>query len=115
MSFEKPYEKYLDWCWLNKDGMKVFGKVFPDRCIPIVSMISIVFKHPKLENPQRAYLLKGKDLTEEQIVKLIDIISKNFEEPNEDKIRKEILNNRVPIRESITSGSGTKRPYMYME
>lgn len=107
-------KNYQDWCYLNEEGIKEHGDVFPDRQVPIISMIPIMFTHPKLENPEKAYLLRGTDLTEDQLDRLIEKVSKNFDEPNKDEIRKYILDNQVPIREKITSGAGTKRVFMYL-
>lgn len=107
-------KNYQDWCYLNEEGIKEHGDIFPDRQVPIISMIPIMFEHPKLENPEKAYLLRGTDLTEEQLEKLIEKLSKNFDEPNKDEIRNYILANQIPIREKITSGSGTKRIFMYL-
>jgi len=107
-------KNYQDWCHLNEEGFKEYGDVFPDRQVPIISMLPIIFNNPKLENPERAYLLRGTDLTEEQIEKLIERTSQKFEEPNKDEIRTYILANQMPLREKLTSGAGTKRIFMYL-
>lgn len=116
MKNEKNPRGYEDWCYLNDEGEKKFGDIFINRKVPIVSMITIIFTHPKLENPERAYLLKGSDLTEEQIEKLVNRIAKNFDEPTTARaqIREHILDNQIPIREKLTSGAGTKRIFMYL-
>lgn len=109
---------YLDWCYLNKEGMKKYGDIFPTKTLPILSMVQIVFEHSELEKPERAYLLRGSDLTDKQLDLLVDKIARRFNVENDNfnksEIRKDILNNNVPIREKLTSGSGTKRMYMYM-
>lgn len=105
---------YQDWCYLNEDGMKEYGNIFPDRQVPILSMIPIMFQHPQLNEPKKAYLLRGSDLTEEQIEKLIDQASMKFDGLNKEEMRKHILTNQIPIREEITSGAGTKRIFMYL-
>ena len=107
-------KNYQDWCYLNEEGIKEHGDIFPNRQVPIISMIPIMFTHPKLEKPEKAYLLRGTDLTEDQLEKLIEKVSKNFDEPNKNEIRKYVLDNQIPIREKITSGAGTKRIFMYL-
>ena len=107
-------KNYQDWCYLNEEGIKEHGDIFPNRQVPIISMIPIMFDHPKLEDPEKAYLLRGTDLTEEQLEKLIEKVSKNFDEPKKDEIRTYILDNQMPLREKLTSGAGTKRIFMYL-
>ena len=107
---------YKDWCHLNEEGKKLFGEIFPDGIVPILSMLPIIFEHPELDEPNKAYLLKGKELTEEQTKTLVDKLSEKFnDEDKKEKIETEILQNRIPIRIKLTSGAGTRRPYMYME
>ena len=105
---------YQDWCYLNDDGMKDYGDIFPTTQVPILSMIPIMFEHPQLDEPKKAYLLRGSDLTEEQIEKLIEKASKKFDEFDKEEMRTHILTNQVPIRAELTSGAGTKRIFMYM-
>ncbi len=107
---------YKDWCYLNEEGKEAFGEIFPDGIVPILSMLPIVFEHPELDEPNKAYLLKGRELTEDQTKALVNKLSKKFNtEDHKEEIEKEIWNNRVPIRCKLTSGAGTRRPAMYME
>ena len=109
----KPKD-YLDWCYLNEEGLKEYGNIFPDGIVPVLSMISIVFEHPKLDTPERAYIVRGTNLTEKQLRLLVDKISENFKDSNKTEIRRYIFDNNLPIRERLTSGSGTKRIHMYL-
>jgi len=105
---------YQDWCYLNDNGMKDYGDIFPTTQVPILSMNPIMFEHPQLDEPKKAYLLRGSDLTEEQIEKLIDKASRKFDEFDKEEMRDHILTNQIPIRMELTSGAGTKRIYMYL-
>ena len=105
---------YQDWCYLNEEGMTTYGDIFPDQQVPIISLFPILFEHPQLDEPKKAYLLRGSDLTEEQIEKLIEKSSQKFKDVNKEEMRSDILTNRVPVREELTSGAGTKRIFMYM-
>jgi len=107
-------QNYMDWTYLNEEGKKEFGDIFPDK-VPILSMIPIMFEHPELKTPEAGYLLKGKELSEEQLTKLVDKLTQKFGDPDKDEIKKAILANDIPVRVKLTSGSGTKRPFMYME
>ena len=107
-------QNYKDWANLNEEGLEKFGDIFPNGVVPIISMISITFEHPDLSTPERAYLLKGSDLTKDQITKLVDKLAQKFN-GEKDEIRKTILSNDIPVREKLTSGTGTKRFYMYVD
>ena len=110
---EAMSQNYKDWAHLNEEGLKEFSDIFPEGIVPIISMVPIVFEHPQLAAPEKAYLLRGSDLTENQIKKLIDKLAQKFS-GEKDEIRKAILSNDIPVREKLTTGTGTKRIYMYM-
>lgn len=107
-------KNYKDWCNLNKQGMKEYGDIFPNRIVPIISMIPIKFEHPKLDAPERAYMVRGTNLTEKQLRLLVNKISESFKDSNKTEIRRYILDNNLPVRERLTSGSGTRRIHMYL-
>ena len=107
---------YMDWADLNDEGKKELGDIFPDGVFPIVSMIPILFEGPGLESPERGYLVRASELTKDQIDKFVDrIAEKRGGEDRKEEIRKDLLENNVPIREKFTCGVGTKRIYMYMD
>ena len=100
---------YSSWADLNEDGIKELGDIFPEKVVPIVSIIQIKFTHPTLNTPETAYILSGKDLTETQLGKLIDKTAKKFnDESKKTEIKEYILQNQMPIRTCLTSGAGTK-------
>jgi hypothetical protein len=104
-----------DWIYLNEEGMELFGDVFPDGKVPVISILPITFEHPTLPEPNTAFILKGNELSEETIQNLILKLAKKFKTPKKDHpdLEQEILNNRVPVRTKLTSGFGTSRPQMY--
>jgi len=106
---------YNTWAHLNEEGMKEFGDIFPEKTIPIVSLIHVKFTHPTLNTPETAYILRGRDLTETELGKLIDRIAKKFnDESKRDEIKDCILKDQIPVRTGITSGAGTKAVHLYM-
>ena len=108
-------QNYTSWAHLNDEGMKELGDIFPNKTIPIQSIIHIKFEHPDFETPQTAYLLRGKDLTEEQLEALIKKTALKFnEEGNIKEIKKYILENHMPVRCCLTSGAGTKNTSMFL-
>jgi len=106
---------YGTWAHLNEEGMKELGDIFPEKTIPIVSLIQIKFTHPTLNTPETAYILQGRDLTETELEKLIDKTAKKFnDESKRDEIKDCILKNQIPVRTCLTSGAGTKNVHLYM-
>ena len=108
-------QQYASWADLNDEGMKELGDIFPEKRIPIVSIISISFEHPTLKTPETAYILNGKDLTEEQLYKLIEKTALKFGDADKKtEIKQFILNNELPVRTCLTSGAGTKNVHMFL-
>ena len=108
-------QEYASWAYLNDDGVKEIGDIFPEKIIPILSIIHMNFKHPDFEETQTAYILYGKDLTEEQLNKLIKKTAIKFKDDADlEAIRKAILENQMPIRTCLTSGAGTKNVHMFL-
>jgi len=106
---------YDTWAHLNEEGMKELGDIFPEKTIPIVSLIHIKFTHPTLNAPETAYILRGRDLTETELEKLIDKTAKKFnDESKRDEIKDCILKDQIPIRTCLTSGAGTTAVHLYM-
>ena len=106
---------YDSWAHLNEEGMKELGDIFPEKIVPIVSIIHISFTHPTLNTPETAYLINGRDLTENELNKLIDKTAKKFnDETKKDEIKDYILKNQMPIRTCLTTGVGTKNVHMFL-
>lgn len=106
---------YHTWAYLNEEGMKELGDIFPEKTIPIVSLIQIKFTHPTLNTPETAYILRGRDLTETELEKLIDKTAKKFnDESKKDEIKDYILKDQIPIRTCLISGAGTKNIHLYL-
>jgi len=102
--------RFKHWAWLNEEGMKIFGDVFPDKKVPVLSMI-----------PQWVYLPIGnktiykvyfEEVTDEQIEKIINILVEKQGGPRED-LEKQIKEYGLPLREELTSGSGTNHPGLF--
>ena len=106
---------YASWAHLNDEGVKDLGDIFPEKTIPIVSIIQITFTHPTLNTPETAYIIRGRDLTETELQKLIDKTAKKFnDETKREEIRDAILKDQIPIRTCLTSGAGTKNVHMFL-
>ena len=96
--------RFKHWIFLNEEGKKLYGDIFPDGQIPVLSMI------PTLGgidgNPERVYLIFHEELSNEQIDQVLTLLSRKFGADKE-LIRHEMLKNRIPLREKYVSSSST--------
>lgn len=96
--------KFKHWIFLNEEGKKLYGKIFPDGEIPVLSMIPTL---GGIEgNAERLYLIYHEELSNEQIDQVLTLLSRKFGADKE-LIRHEMLKNRIPLREKYVSSSGT--------
>ena len=100
------------WAFLNEEGKKLWGDVFPDGSVPVRSMLT---EQAKLEGAgtERVFLIDWAALTAEQQNAILEKLSKKFNAPKEailDQVRKVGL----PLREKYTSGSGTRRMELFI-
>lgn len=96
--------RFEHWIWLNEEGKKLYGEIFPTGEIPVVSMVPTI---GGIEgNPERLYLIYHEELSDEQIEKMLTFLSEKFKAPKE-TIKEEMLKNYIPIREKYVSSAGT--------
>jgi len=103
--------RFKHWAYLNEEGMKIFGDVFPDKTVPILSMIPQYVKLPI--GDKRIYKVYFDELTDEQIEKIINILVEKQGGPRED-LEKQIKEYGLPLREELTSGSGTNHVELFL-
>lgn len=99
------------WVHLNEEGKKLYGTIFPDGTMPVLSMIPQVAKTGDETN--RVYLIYHEELTEEQVEAVLHLLSRKFGADKE-LIRHEMITNRLPIREKYVSGAGTENVGLFM-
>jgi hypothetical protein len=103
--------KFKHWIWLNEEGKKLYGEIFPTGEVPVLSMIPTV---AGIEGQaERVFLIFHEELSNEQIDKMLTLLSERFRAPK-DVIRQEMLKNRIPIREKYVSSSGTNHPGLFI-
>ena len=103
--------RFKHWAWLKDEGMKIFGSVFPDKKVPVLSMLPQWVKLP-IGN-KKIYKVYFEELTEEQIEKIINILIEKQGGPKED-LEKQIKYYGLPLREELTSGSGTNHIGLFL-
>ena len=101
---ESKPRRFRFWVYLNAAGMKLWGDVFPDGVVPVVSMIPkiAVFK----EGQARFYLVFHEEMSGDQISGLTKKLAIQFDAPEAD-VRAQMLKDRIPLREMFTDGAGT--------
>jgi hypothetical protein len=103
--------RFKHWIWLNEEGKKLYAEIFPTGEVPVVSMMPTI---GGIEGkPERLYLIYQEELTEEQVDKMLSLLSTKFK-ASTDAVRNEMLKNRIPIREKFVSSSGTNHPGLFI-
>lgn len=99
---EKPQKRrFLHWVFLNVEGKKLYGDIFPDGMVPVVSMIpgtAIIG-----DQEEKIYLVCHEELSEVQTKKLVKLLAGAFRAPEAD-VEAELLKNRIPLRTKYTDG-----------
>jgi len=103
--------RFKHWAYLNEEGMKTFGPVFPDRKVPVLSMIWQTVTLP-IGNKE-VFMVYFEELTNEQMNILLDILVKKFKAPKED-VENYIKKDGLPLRRELTNGSGTNHPGLFL-
>lgn len=100
--------RFHHWAYLNEEGKELFGQVFPDGEVPVISMIASGATIGG--KPQAIFKVDVKQLSEEQLDTLLEVLSRKFGAPKK-LIRKQFEKDGfIPLRASLTNGSGTDHP-----
>lgn len=105
--------KYRTWAFLNAEGKKVWGDVFPEGEVPIQSIIAQTATLEGIDRVERVFLVDWKELTAEQQKGILERISR-LSGASKDVILKEILKVGLPLRENYTEGCGTSRMGLFI-
>jgi len=103
--------RFKHWIFLNEEGKKLYGDIFPDGQVPVLSMIPT---WGSIEgNAERLYLIYHEEMSNEQIDQMLTLLSRKFGADKE-LIRQEMLKNCIPIREKYVSSAGTNHPGLFI-
>jgi hypothetical protein len=100
--------KYRTWAYLNAEGKAVWGNVFPDREVPVQSIIAQPAELEGIDKTERVFLVDWKELTTQQQDAVLEKLSKRSG-ASKDIILKDVLKIGLPLREKYTEGCGTSR------
>jgi hypothetical protein len=103
--------EYESWAYLNDEGKKLYGSVFPDGKVPIVSIIG--FQAEIEGKDESVYLIRQEQITPEKLEALLTILAEKFKAPKK-AIKEEMEKNRTPIRQKYTTGAGTTNIGMFL-
>lgn len=100
--------RFKHWAYLNPEGMEVFGDAFPDKTIPVVSMVP---QYGPLGNapPEYYFKVQWDELKKEAREIVLEIMSKKFG-ATKGEVKRHIAEIGLPLRQSLTNGSGTDHP-----
>ena len=105
--------RFGHWAYLNEEGKKLYGKIFPDGQVPVLSMVPQMAKLGESETPERVYMVYVEDLSEEQFKAIVDLIVEKFKAPRS-AVEAEFRKNGIPLRETFVSGAGTNHPGFFV-
>ena len=105
--------RFRHWARLNEKGKKLYGKIFPDGQVPVLSMVPQMAKLGESETPERVYIIYVPELLEEQFNAIVDLIVEKFKAPRS-AVEAEFRKNGIPLRERFVSGAGTNHPGLFI-
>jgi hypothetical protein len=105
--------RFKHWAYLNDEGKKIYGDIFPDGEIPIVSMMPRMAHLGGGDTPSPIYMIRVDDLTPEQFAKILDLLTEKFKAPRE-AMEKDFRENGIPLRLELTSGAGSNQIGLFL-
>lgn len=109
----KP-RRFKHWAYLNAEGRELWGHLFGDRQVPVVSMLPQKgFLGPRGDPPEEFYLVYWDELT---TLQKHGILEKVLEKRGGSRaeIEAQIAEKGLPLRRSLTDGSGTSHPGFFL-
>ena len=105
--------KFKHWAYLNPEGMEMWAQVFPDRKVPVLSMIPTIGPLGTPDNIEEYFKVYWDELTEVQIVEIYSILCKKFK-AEKYQISEQLRAFGMPLRKCLTNGSGTNHPGLFI-
>ena len=105
--------RFRHWAHLNEEGKKLYGEIFPNGVVPVLSMIPQMAKLGEGETPERVYIVYIEELTPEQFKAIVDLIAEKFNAPRS-AVEADFKKNGIPLRGTLTSGAGTNHPGFFV-
>lgn len=94
--------------------MEIWGEVFPDRMVPVVSMVARYGPLGSPDAPPEYYFkVEWDELTEAQEEEILALLASKFG-VTKDGIKSQVAEIGLPLRKSLTNGSGTNHPGLFL-
>jgi hypothetical protein len=95
---------FKHWANLNDGGKKLYGKIWEDGTVPVVSMVPTWCG---IEGKaEQCYLIRHEEMTAEQITIMLDLLANRFGAPKS-VIEGEMKKKRLPLRAKFVGSAGT--------
>ena len=94
------------WAYLNDEGKKLWGSVFPDGVVPVRSIISFKAQLGSDRHEEEVYVLAEREITPEKFENVVDLVAKRAGGTKVEVIE-QIRTAGLAIRACLTSGAGT--------
>jgi hypothetical protein len=102
---------FKHWANLNDEGKKLYGKIWENGTVPVVSMIPTWCG---IEGQaEQCYLIYHEEMTPEQISIMLDMLANRFSAPKS-AIEDEMKKNRLPLRGIYVSSAGTNHIGLFL-
>lgn len=105
--------KWHHWAYLNDEGKKLWGDVFPTGTVPVKVFLPQSGTLEGSEKTVDVFLINQEELTLEQTELILTKLSTKFHAPKE-AIKKELLKGQLPLRRELTNGSGTDQMGLFL-
>jgi hypothetical protein len=105
--------KWHHWAYLNDEGKKLWGDVFPKGIVPVRVMFPRTATLEGQDKEMSVFMINHEELTPEQIDLILTKLSNKFHAPK-DLIKKDMLKSGLPLRRELTNGSGTDQMGLFL-
>lgn len=93
--------------------MEIFGDAFPDKTVPVLSMIPKYGTLGAPDSPENYFMVQWDEVEKEAQEILLETLSERFG-VTRDEIKGDIVEIGLPLRKSLTNGSGTNHPGFFI-
>ena len=101
---ESKPRRFRFWAYLNAEGMKLFGEVFPEGWVPVVSMVPL--RAECGDSVEMVYLVFHEEMSKKQVDGWLRLLAERFGASVAD-VRAQMLRDRIALRAKYVDGAGT--------